>query len=247
MMRDRADRVALAGALLLPTALAIVLLPVRPTFDNANIATLLVVAVVAVAALGRRWAAALSALTAAAAFDFFHTLPYLTFRITTRHDLQTDLSLLVVGLAVGELAARGRRQRRLAVARSAERDQLEGLGALVAVGEEPDFILMTVASALTDLLELEDCRFEVGGRDDVFPTLESDGAVIWGPTAWDARRWGLPSKGVDVPVCGHGKLIGRFVCRPREPRSISAEQRRRAVALANQAGAALAGGRSLAA
>src|SRR3989442_651901 len=130
MMRDRADRVALAGALLLPTALAIVLLPVRPTFDNANIATLLVVAVVA-----------------------------------------------------------------------------------------------------------------VGGREDVSPTLESDGVGIWGPTAWDARRWGLPTKGVDVPVCGHGKLIGRFVCRPREPRSISAEQRRRAVALANQAGAALAGGR----
>ncbi len=53
----------------------------------------------------------MAALVAALAFDYFLTRPYGSFRITGHADLVTGILLLVVGLAVGELAARGRRHR----------------------------------------------------------------------------------------------------------------------------------------
>src|SRR5664280_3929742 len=50
----------------------------------------------------------------------FLTRPYNSFRITSHQDLITELLLLVVGLAVGELAARGRTHRVAATERSDE-------------------------------------------------------------------------------------------------------------------------------
>ena len=70
---------------------------------------MLVVAVVAFASSGRRFAAALSAVAAAAGFNLFHTEPYLSLRISSGDDVETAALLLVVGLIVGELALRGRR------------------------------------------------------------------------------------------------------------------------------------------
>ena len=51
---------------------------------------------------------ALAALVAAASFDFFLTRPYGSFRISRQADITTEILFVVVGLIVGELAARGR-------------------------------------------------------------------------------------------------------------------------------------------
>jgi hypothetical protein len=59
-------------------------------------------------------AAVLAAVSAAAWFDFFLTQPYERFSITHRTDIETTVLLLVVGVAVTELAVRARRQRYLA-------------------------------------------------------------------------------------------------------------------------------------
>ena len=77
------DRAAIAAAVVVPLALAAILLPWRGSWPNTNVALLLVVAVVAVAAAGSRIAGALAAVSAAAWFDFFYTLPY--ERFTIRH------------------------------------------------------------------------------------------------------------------------------------------------------------------
>src|SRR5580704_1474925 len=69
------DRAAIAAAVVVPLALAAILLPWRGSWPNTNVALLLVVAVVAVAAAGSRIAGALAAVSAAAWFDFFYTLP----------------------------------------------------------------------------------------------------------------------------------------------------------------------------
>ena len=109
------DTVAVAAAALAPFAAALVLLPLRTSVTHTNLALLLVVVVVAVSAFGNRFAGALAALSAAAWFDFFHTEPYQSFHIEDRADVETAVLLLVVGLIVSQLAARGRTMKRVAV------------------------------------------------------------------------------------------------------------------------------------
>ena len=102
------DRAAIIAALVAPIAAAAVLLPLRASWPNTNVALLLVVVVVGVAALGNRVAGGLAAIGAAVWFDFFFTLPYGRFTIRRASDITTFALLLVVGLAVSQLAARAR-------------------------------------------------------------------------------------------------------------------------------------------
>jgi hypothetical protein len=50
----------------------------------------------------------------------------------------------------------------------------------------------------------------------------------------------LPREGVDLPVSGSGRVLGRFVLMPTAGVGISKERRLSAVALADQVGASLA-------
>ena len=128
-------------AVLAPVAAAAVLIPIRDDVDNTNVALLLVVVVVAVASVGVRTAAAVAALSAAASFNFFHTVPYYSLRIDSRDDVETAALLLLVGLAVGELASRGLQAQAAAARGRRDLASLHGLGALVAKGEDADYVL----------------------------------------------------------------------------------------------------------
>jgi K+-sensing histidine kinase KdpD len=226
-----------------PIAAGGALIALRDRMDNTNIALLLVVVVVAVAAMtGRRAAAAASALSAAAAFNVFHTRPYYSFRIHSSDDIVTAGLLLAVGLAVGELSLRGRLAQSRARQGAEELASLQGLGGLVATGEAVDYVLLATASELTHLLHLVDCRFEREQHDSkVLPTVERDGTIHWGPVVWDSARWGLPTEGAAIPVWARGQRHGRFVLTapiglPYDPATLV-----KALALVDQAGAALAG------
>jgi K+-sensing histidine kinase KdpD len=217
------------------------LIPLRDRVDNANIALLLVVAVVAVAASGRRPAAVAAAVSAAAAFNLFHTRPYYSFRISSHDDLVTAVLLLAVGMAVGEVALRTRRARYWVEVERADLRSITGLGRLVAEGESVDYVLLATASELTHLLHLVDCKFEREPSDDrILPIVERDGSVRWGPTRWETDRWGLPTDGAVIPVISHGQPRGRFVLRAPIGLPYTRDQLTRAVALVDQAGAALA-------
>ena len=67
------NRIAIVAALAAPLAAAAVLLPFRASWSNTNVALLLVVVIVGVAAIGNRVAGALAAVWAALWFDFFFT------------------------------------------------------------------------------------------------------------------------------------------------------------------------------
>ncbi|WP_204288278.1 DUF4118 domain-containing protein [Microbispora amethystogenes] len=110
-----ASRVAFLVALVAPLAITGVLVPFRDSVPNTSVALILVVIVVAVAALGNRLAGALAAIWAAVWFNFFFTRPYQRFTITRPADVQIALLLLVVGLAVSQLAARARRLQVVAI------------------------------------------------------------------------------------------------------------------------------------
>jgi len=241
MTSTDARRWALPAAVIAPIVVAAALIPLRDDLVSTNIALLLVVVVVAVAATGHRVAAAVAALFAAGAFNFFHTEPYYSLRINSSDDVETAVLLLVVGLAVGELAVRGRRARAAAAVGRRDLASLQGLGALVATGEDADYVLLAAESELTHLLGLVDCRFEAARQDDkVLPVIFRDGSVLWGPTTWETDRWGLPSDGATIPVWSRGVRLGRFVLRAPLAVPYTAYQLSQAVALVDQAGASLA-------
>lgn len=236
-------RVATAMALLAPPAAAAALLVLRNRIDNTNIALVLVVVVVAVSTLGRRTVGLLAAVSAAVWFDFFHTRPFYSFAIKSHDDVVTAGLLLAVGVIVSELAIRSRRHRATAVSHGYDISRIHGIAELVADGERADFIVMAVASELRDLLTLSDVRFERAPFDDErpIPTLDRSGNVYIGAIEWGAESMGLPTT-VALSVDGNGLQWGRFILSPTAGLPVPFERRVVAVALADQAGAALAVG-----
>ena len=123
---SRRDAVAVLAGLAAPLALAALLIPFRGSFPNTEAALALILVVVAVAANGYRLAGIMAAVSAAVWFDFFLTHPYERFTITRREDIETTLLLLVIGVAVTEIAVWGRRQHAVASRRAG---YLEGINA----------------------------------------------------------------------------------------------------------------------
>jgi K+-sensing histidine kinase KdpD len=208
------DQAAIACALVAPPAAALILLPFRASWPNTNLALLLVVAVVAVAALGNRVAGALAAVGAAVWFDFFFTLPYERFTIRSTADVTTFVLLLVVGVAVSQLAAYSRRLKVIAITDAGYLAQIQETTALAQSARSPHEVAEHVRDQLIGLLGLERARFEFGSLRSHPPRLQADGTVAAGPGRWDVDREGLPEE-VELRVSGGGQYYGRFLLTPR--------------------------------
>jgi hypothetical protein len=242
-LERRLPDLALPIALLVPPAAAAALIPLRGDTDNANIALGLVVVVVAMATLGHRFATAVGAASAAVWFDFFQTRPYYSFTINTHDDVVTAVLLLVVGVAVGELAIRTRRHHEAARVGSGDISRLHAIAELVAAGETPELVVLSVAGELRYLLGLKDCTFE-RTPFDLLPRsarFERSGNVVLGGLNWGVGTMGLPGKDVELVVQGYGKVFGRYLFTPTPGRPVSFDRRIVAVALADQVAAAFIG------
>lgn len=240
-LRERPDvTVPLAG--LLPILFAALLVPLREDLVGTNLALILVVAVVAGAAFAGRMGGVVAAIAAALSYDFFLTKPYLSLQIESADDVETALLLLVVGLIVGQLALVSRRHLAQAERGRSEIDRLRRLAALVARGEDGADVLMAAQAELTELFDLERCRFEAGLPDGSRPVLERTGGIT-GTRAWRFAGGDLelPWAGVDLPVLGHGRPVGRFVLVPHQGVGASLEARVVGVAIADLVGSVLAG------
>jgi hypothetical protein len=229
-----------ALALLAPIVVALLLVPERTHVDSADDALVLVVVTVAIASTGSRTRAFVTALVAAASFDFLLTRPYGSFRISRSADITTEVLFVVVGLLVGELAARGRRERLAAAVGRSEITRLHDLSQRIAEGEDPDFVLIAVAAELRELLSLQDCRFVRELPSGKGAWITADGAVRLNPLRWPAGTVGLPTQHVELPVRGGGQVVGTFILTPTPATPISHEQCMVAVALADQLGATMA-------
>jgi K+-sensing histidine kinase KdpD len=228
------------ASVVVPVAVALALVPSRGHLGPADDALVLVVVTVAVASRGARGPAAVAALMAAASFDFLLTRPYGSFRIHSQSDVTTEVLFVVVGLIVGDLAARGRRHQREAVQGRHELSRLHDLGERIAGGEEPDFVLIAVANELRELLNLQDCRFVREQPSGKGAWIANDGTVRLNPLRWPTATAGLPTKQVELPVRGGGRILGTFLLTPTPATPISQEQCVVAVALVDQLGAAMA-------
>lgn len=231
----------LVAAVLAPLAVCGVLVPFRSGLANTNVALVLVVVVVVVAATGHRLAGALAALFAAVWFDVFFTRPYEQLTIAGSADIQTAVLLLVVGLAVAQLAARARLMRSIAVTDAGYLARIHDTAALAHFGAAPGDVVERVRIQLVDVLSLRQCGFTSRPAQGHPPRLEQDGAVTWGSTRWDIERWGLPEDALELPVPGNGRPVGRFMRESRHGSLPSLAARLTAVTLAGEVGAALVG------
>ena len=234
------DAAAIAAGIVLPLAVAAILLPWRGSWSNTNVALLLVVAVVAVAAAGSRLAGALAAVSAAAWFDFFFTQPYERFTISHSADVTTFVLLLAVGLAVSQLAAWGRRLKAVTIADAGYLARITGSAALSQTAGSPADVVEHVRKQLIGLLELRDCRFEYGVLLGQPPRLERDGTVLTRYGHWPVDESGLPEQEIEVRAFGNGQYRGRFMMTPHPGSHPPLQARLVAVTLADLAGDAIA-------
>ncbi|MYX27528.1 DUF4118 domain-containing protein [Streptomyces sp. SID8381] len=231
--------VAVFAALVAPPAVCAVLLPFRTGLPNTVAAMILVVAVVAVAALGHRAAGVFAALSAAVWFDFFFTAPYQRLTIHDPADLTTAIVLLVVALAVSQLAARARRLEVVTITDADYLAQLHHAARLVQTATSPDTVVECVRGQLVGLLHLRGCRFQYGVLLGHAPRLENDGSITVGRKTWDTDRLGLPDQDIELRVFAGGHFHGRYLLEPTPGHTPPLQARLFALTLADQAGAAL--------
>jgi hypothetical protein len=232
--------VALAAAMILPLASAVALVPLRSSIPAATVALALAAVVTLLSATGTRGTAALAAISASVGFEVFHTRPYGSLAITRAQDIETTVLLLVVGLIVGQLAAVNRRHRSLADESSDDLSRIHAVAEMVAAGEPADQVVLAVANELTDLLGLRFCQFDPSFADRPGPFIERHGDVSWGAIRWGYRTMGFPTKEVSLLVEHQSRPLGRFVLEAQRGSRVTTDQLLVAVALADQAGSALA-------
>jgi K+-sensing histidine kinase KdpD len=234
----RASRQLALAAVLAPIIAAVLLLPLRGTIDNTNTALLLTIPVLAISVVGHRWVVLIAAASAATAFDFFHTLPY--YRLTMRHgaDILTASLLFIVGLISGQLALRARFNQSRSRLHARDIARIHAIAELVASGEAPEFVVITVAGELRELLGVDDVQFEpapVSTHTAQLPTL---GDLAAAPHE-RPDHVAAPSK-LALPIATAGRSWGAYILTanaglvaPNAPRAV-------ALTLANQVAIAIA-------
>jgi hypothetical protein len=243
MVADPARRrLAVGAALALPPAVAGIVVPFREDVANTNAALLLVVVVVAVAAGGDRPAGVLAALSAGLWFDVLLTRPYGRLAIDARADVETAVLLLVVGVAVTELAVWGRRQQAAAGREAGYTAGIQDAVDSVTEGAPPAVVVEQVTRQLQRVLQADRVRFDYGAGvlGGHHPRLRPDGQVEVDGALCDVERYGLPIEhDVEILLTGSGRYLGRFVVTANADARPSLPQRLVAVTLADRAAAAL--------
>ncbi len=240
---ERQRSAVIAAAAAVPALACAAIAPFRDSIANTNAALVLVLLVVAAAATGIRTAGVVAALSGATWFDFFLTQPYQRLTITNRADIETAALLVLVGLAVTEVALWGRRQQASASRRQGYLDGVVRTAGIVAAGSsriEP--LIQHVADQLVDVLGIDDCQFDSDTREVSPAVMVRDGTVVQLGHDVDVDHHGMPTDSeIELRVQHGGITYGRFllVAATRIVRP-SLAQRQVAVALADQVGAALA-------
>jgi hypothetical protein len=218
-----------------------VLVPFRDHLPNADMALALVVPVLLAAIVGGRVAGAASAVVSALTFDFVFTQPYLSLRIASKDDVATFVVLLIVAMVAAEVGIRGRRGGVAARESRSELDRLLRVAELSARGADVDDVVMSARAELIGLFGLDECVYQAERSGPELPRLGNRGAlegarlVAWGDFL-------LPTGGVEVPVMGRGRELGRLVLYASEATRASIEKRLVAVAIADELGLTLASG-----
>ena len=237
-----ATRVA---AVLAPLVVCALLYLVRDSITAATAVLVLVLLVVTAAAGGDRVAGVLAALASVVGFDFFLTRPYLTLTIARSDDIEVAVLLVLISLAVTEVALWGYRQQAQAARRSGYLDGVLGAARVVAEGETSRAAVVDVVGRqVVDVLGADDVRYVDGPLRDVrVAVLDHDGTLTRAGRPVDVDRVGLPTdEYTALLVRSRHRVVGHFLVTATTRVSYpNREQRRVAVLLADQVAATLTG------
>jgi hypothetical protein len=176
-----------------------------------------------------------SAVAAAASFDFFYTQPYNSLKIDSAQDIETTVLLLVVGVTIGEIVARADRIRGAVTGGRRELSRLHRVARLAADGETVEDLISAVAAELTATLGLSRCVYEEVPFSGTYPRLEQTGAISGtNLVRYTKSGYELPSEGVELPVVVNEQIVGRFVMIPTPGVGVSVDRRMVAITLADQ-------------
>ncbi len=215
----------------------------RHDVTAATAALVLVAIVVGAASTGDRFAGIVAAVSGGLWFDFFLTEPFHRFTIEDSDDLEVTLLLVLVGVAVTELAIWGGRQQAEASRRAGYLNGLMATSQIVSGQFAPTALADQVAAHIAELLEVDSCHFvEAGTVPPDGAVLEPDGEVRLRGRVVNVDRDGFPTLGeVMLPARRNGRVAGVFlivaatqIVRP------TLERRQVAVLLADQVGASIA-------
>lgn len=234
---------ARTGAILLPLATCGIFSTLRDSITAATAVLVLVLWVVAAAATGDRLAGMLAALSGGLWFDFFLTAPYQQFTIADPDDVEATVLLVLIGVAVTEIALWGHRQQGRAARRSGYLEGVLGAARIVSEGDTPATTLVeVVASEITHVLGADNCRFVAGPVHDArIALLDHDGVVTRGGHTVDIEKTGLPYDEYLALLVRRGpRVIGHFLVTATTSVTYPSQERRQvAVLLADQVAAAL--------
>jgi Domain of unknown function (DUF4118) len=234
--------IAMIIAVAAPIVLAAALLPFRGQLPIATVALGFAVLVSLLAAIGTRPTAVIAAVSAALCFDIGFTQPYGSLAISRAQDIETTALLLAGGLIVGQLSARNRRNRGLAVQTSEDLAHIQTIAEMMAAGAAPNDVVAAVAEELQSLLGLKNCWFDTSRPERPGPVIDRNGNVSWGRFGWGVDTLGLPGKEISIEVEHDRRRLGRYVLVAEAGTKVRHHQLLAAVTLADQAGAALGTG-----
>lgn len=216
---------------------------VRDNIGATNVAVLLTFVVVATSSMGDRITGFVVGIVAALSYNFFHTQPYRTLRISSGKDVLTVCLLTVTGIFVGQLTAIRHRMTDQAVSQTAELRRLHRVISMVGSGAPLNDVWSAVRAALVADLGVTDVQFEPAGvgptANAALPSISVNGTIEGASLTFEHPGFTLPAEGVTVPVAIGTTMLGRLVLTPGKHVGTTGEQRRTAVALAQQLAIAL--------
>lgn len=229
---------ARVAAVLGPLVTCAVLAAFRQDVPAATAVLVLVLWVVAVGSTGDRLAGLLAAVSGGVWFDFFLTAPYMRFTIDNADDIEAAVLLVVIGVAVTEIALWGRRHQAQAARRFGYLEGVLSTARSVSSGEvPPTAVVEVVAREIAELLGADSCRFVAGPVHDArVGVLDHDGALVHEGRVVDVDKRGLPyDEYVAIVVRRDQQVAGHFLVSATTRMAYpSREERRVAVLLADQ-------------
>ena len=186
-------------------------------------------------------AGVIAAVVSTMSYDFFFTRPYQSLKIDNADDIGTAVLLLAIGLVVAQLASFAHQSHRRSERTHDELLRVHQVAELAAQGMAIDDLIAAVETELAGLLSLRECHYEAEPR--IAGAARPSGATARSNTAGGAgsvRSSRSPPRVLRSRCSGAGASSGGSCSCPTSTSGVSIEERRAAVAIADQLGAALA-------
>lgn len=218
-------------AIVLPSAVAAAMIPLRA--DHGRVAVVvLVVPILIVAILGATGPAVAAALCAALSYDLLLTEPYYHLKIDDPDEIVAAVALAAVGMVVGVLNAR---LVRIAARDAARRQQILHLVDFMSIATRShteEHLAAAACEHIAGVLHLRQCRWAPRYHGDAGPVLLSDGNIMGFVTALNPDRATLPND-LELPAHVGATELGRFILTPTAHHLASHEERRTAASIAS--------------